>query len=160
MSRLLWLAPLLLSCSSNFNQFSFDGGGGGGDGSGGPVGDLSMPADMTPCPSIFGRYSINQQGDCADLNDKAPECAAMTTGACFVHLTSMPLNQTGAVNGGITLDSAGHFSGSLILGTQTFTNCTGSFDATKNQLDITCQPNGGGGNPCMLTLTRNANQCG
>ena len=162
MSRLLWLAPLLLSCSTNFNQFSFDGGvgGGGSDGSGGPVGDLSMPPDMTPCPTVFGRYTIQQSGDCADLNDKAPECAAMTTGACFVHLLSAPLNMTGAVNGGITLDSAGHFAGQLILGTMTFPNCTGQFDATKNQLDITCQPLQAGGNACMLTLTRTATVCG
>jgi hypothetical protein len=160
MGRLFWLAPLLLSCSSNFNQFSFNGdGGGGGDGSG-VVGDLSMPPDMDPCPTVFGRYTINQQGDCGDLNDKAPECAMMTTGACFVHLVSAPLNMTGAVNGGITIDSAGHFSGQLILGTTTFPNCMGTFDATKNQLDITCQPLQTGGNACMLTLTRAANQCG
>ena len=158
MSRLLWLAPLLLSCSSNFNQFAFDGGsaGGGGDGS---VADLSMPPDMNPCPTIFGRYSIQQSGDCGDLNDKAPECAMMTTGACFVHMVSAPLNQTGAVNGGITLDSAGHFSGQLILGTQTYPNCMGTFDATNNQLHITCEPVGGG-NTCMLTLTRTATMCG
>jgi hypothetical protein len=161
MSRFTWLALAALAGCTHFNEFTFsDGGGGSGGGdAGGKVGDmLPPPPDLSPCPSIFGRYSIQQSGDCNDLDDKSPECAAMTTSACFVHLNSAPLAMTPAVNGGVTLDSAGHFSGSLILGTVTRTNCMGTFDANTNKLTIICDA--GTGNQCTLVLTRTANMCG
>ncbi len=126
------------------------GGSGGAAGNGGSAGDggAGCPGD------VYGNYTVvGAVGTCGDINTNAPQKIAGTPSACFGHFVSVVDGGTGAVNGGVNLDSNGNFAGAkLYLGTNQRQPCTGTWNAATSTMTIAC---GGTGDLCTVVLKHN-----
>jgi hypothetical protein len=95
------------------------------------------------------------QGDCGNLNAKAPQSLQGTTLTCALHFVSVVPDGVGAVNGGATLRADGTFSdATLILGTVTRNQCKGAWEQSTQTMTIACSGSGGSGGDCTVVLTR------
>jgi len=137
-----------------------DSGGGGGDVDSGPVAEDAGGGPA--CPDLLGAYSIAKTGvNCGDLSAQATDCIAAKGSDCHEEfLTKKSGTGLGAgsgVSGEVDLDGTGGFSGAtLTLGTQSKTDCAGTWDDAAGQLTIEC---GTAPLDCTVTLTRTATTC-
>jgi hypothetical protein len=103
------------------------------------------------CPDLFGSYKIkNKEGMCSGLNKDATQSIEGDTDACAAHFVSEPPTGPEGLNGAVSIDADGNFSGAMLYLDMTQRNpCSGSWNATDETMTVTC---GGQGDMCTVLL--------